>query len=226
VKRLVVVILALLGVGLLWILPAEAQQYQSRLQQLVQKRGSLYLPLRLVLGQDNQFTVKANAGSKVMLYVSPADGGFVTPNGIALRVGEEHEKFFAEIPSNGVAQLTVQLPAEEDWENRELYVDAVVWQAEDYSDMEAMQLMDGSGRRTAHNALVMVKPAEKGGWAIMPNIPGVNAAALQQMEATSEALTNGDERKKELLDDGDINRDTLIDKNSLYQRPSLAPRPF
>lgn len=224
-KRLLLLVLTLIAVGLFWLVPAQAEPYQSRLQQLVQQRASLYLPLRLVLGQDNQFTVKAKAGSKVMLYVSPTDGGFVTSNGIALRVGEENEKFFAEVPANGVALLTVELPADEEWENRELFVDAVVWQAEDYSDMEPIQMIDGSGRRTSHNALTMVKPAEKGGWAVMPNIPGVNAAALQQMQSTSDAMS-GDERKKELLDDGDINRDTLLDKNSLYTRPSLVPKPY
>lgn len=225
-KRLLLVMLTLLGVGLLWAMPARAEEYQSRLQQLVQQRASLFLPLRLVLGQDNQFTVKAKPGSKVMLYVSPTSGGFVTPNGIALRVGEDHEKFFAEIAGNGVAQLKVELPAEDEWENRELYVDAVVWQAEDYSDIQPMQMIDGSGRRTSANALTMVKPSEKGGWAIMPNIPGVNAAALQQLESTSNALGEGNDRKKELLDDGDINRGTLLDKNSLINRPSMMPRPY
>ena len=221
-KRLFAVLLLALLMG--FSTTVSAQQYQSRLNQLVQKRPMLYLPLRLVLGEENQFTVKAPAGSKVMLYVSPVDGGFITPNGIALRVGDDHEQFYAEVAENGVSQIKVDMPAEEDWEGRELFVDALVWQAEDYSDMQEMQLVDASGRRTNTNALTMVKPSDSKGWGIMPSIPGVNTATLQQLENVSNAVGNGDERKKNLLDDGSINRDTLLDHNSLITRPgAVAP---
>ncbi len=199
-------------------LSALAEGYQSRLSQLIRQKPDMYLPTRLILGEENRFVFRAKPGSNITLYLSPKGEGFVLPNGLPLFIGEEHESVSGQIPSSGVLELSLPLPDEEDWNGYVLYVDAITWQTPDGSDAERFEWIAHTGSRAESNALVMSKRTRDGGFPIMPAIPGIPTHVFQQLTTMSEAY-NGDERKKELLDTGEINRDTLLDQNSFINRP-------
>lgn len=215
-------LLALVGVALL--IPANAaQKHQSRLGRILLNRNMLYLPSRLVLGEENSFMVKAPAGSRVLLFISPQPAGYRLPDGQALRVGEEHEKIQGTVSEKGVLEILLPVPDEESWAGRKLYVDAVLippgMDGDDrVSGLETLQLVNAQGHRTDNNALVLALPADEGNMMVMPSVPGMDPALFQRLNDFSAAL-QGDERKKELLDMGDIDRDAEIDQNTLINRP-------
>jgi hypothetical protein len=194
----------------------------SRLSQLVLNRSTLYLPTRLFLGEENRFILKGKPGSKVMLFISPKSEGFKLPNGLALRVGEDNERLEGTIPEKGVLELTLPVPDEADWAGHALFVDAVMWSQDDYADIIQFQMLDATGRRASDNALMMAKRATASGTSFMPAMPGISAQALQQVTTMSEVLNSGDERKKELIDMGGRNSDSLLDRNSFIQRPGQS----
>lgn len=197
---------------------ARAEQYQSRLGNLLLKKSSFYMPGRLVLGQENRFTVKAPPGSQVQVFLSPAGEGKLFADRIPLAVGEDAETLNGTVPETGVLELTLPLPAEDAWEGKVLYVDAVVGKAEDYSDYSRPELVDATGRKAVTNALVLAKPAEKNQMMVLPAIPGVDTRMFNQITTLTDIYASDDPRKKQLLMDGSINRDAQIDKSTLMQR--------
>jgi len=202
---------------------ASAEPPPSRLSQLRLNQSTLYMPARLIIGEENRFTIKGIPGNNVRLLISPQPEGMTLPNGTALRVSEENEKLEGVIPENGVLNLMLPVPNEEAWVGNHLYVDAITWKQEDLSDMAQLQLVDSSGRRATLNALELAKAATRGGSAIMPAIPGMPANLMQQLNTAADALT-GDERKKSLIYDGTRDQDNLMDRNSLLNRPgSFVP---
>ena len=197
---------------------ARAEQYESRLNSLLLKKSSVNMPTRLVLGQENKFTVKAAPGSTVRLFVSPAEEGYVFDDRLPLAVGEEVQEITGTIPATGVLEMTLPLPGDAELEGKVLYVDAVVGKASDLSDYARPELLDSSGRRTTENALVMMKPADEGHMFVTPTIPGLNPQLINTLSTTQEIYQSGDDRRKQLLNGGDINRDAEIDRNSFNQR--------
>lgn len=219
--------LACLLLGLLLslnsITTASAELPPSRLSQLRLNQSTLYMPSRLIIGEENRFIIKGTPGNKVRLLVSPQPEGMTLPNGTALRVSDEHEVLDGVIPENGVLSLMLPVPNEEQWVGNFLYVDAVTWKAEDSSDMAQLQLVDSTGRRATQNGLELAKASTRGGSAIMPAIPGMPANLMQQLNTAADALT-GDERKKSLIYDGSRDQDNLMDRNTLINRPgSFTP---
>lgn len=213
------------GLPALTVSTAQAEQYQSRLGSLLLNKASFYLPGRLVLGQDNRFTIKARPGSQVRVFISPQSEGYLFADRLPLQVGTEVEELTGTIPESGVLELTLPLPNEASWDGQVLYVDAVVGQAPDFSDYVRPELVDATGRRTTHNLLVLTKPAEKNGMTILPAVPGMDPQVFNQVTTLSEIYTSQDARRKQLLMDGNINRDAQIDQNSLINRGMFGGAP-
>ena len=210
--------------GLALIIPAHAaEKHQSRLGRLVLNRNMLYLPARLVLGEENRFMVKAPPGSRVIMFLSPQPSGFTLPDGQSLRVGSDHEKIQGVVSEKGVLEISLPVPDEKDWIGRKLYVDAVLvppGMGEDamVSNLEVLQLVSAEGYRTENNALTLTPPADGGHMLVMPSMPGMDPTVINRLQDYSAAM-RGDEKKKQLLDVGDINRNAEIDQNSLINRP-------
>jgi hypothetical protein len=194
---------------------AEEQPYQSRLSRLLLHRNDLYLPTRLVMGEDAHFVVKAQPGSKVKVLLSGKSEGYTLPNGMPLRVGEDAQELSGTVPENGVLELKMEMPKDPDLEGKVLYVDAVAGLTDD--SLQPVALVDATGRRTDVNTLTIVKPPEKGGTAILPSMPGLSPQVFNQLTQMGDAYSKGDDRKN-LLDNGDINRDRQIDQNPFVQR--------
>jgi hypothetical protein len=195
---------------------AHAEKYQSRLNSLLLKKNDLYLPTRLVLGEEARFVVKAPAGNLVKILVSAKSEGYVLPNGTSLSVGEEVQELTGTVPANGVLELKLPVPKDPTMEGKVVYVAGVVGPSEEA--LTPIDLIDSTGRRTEENALVIVKPVEAGGPSIMPSMPGLSPQVFNQLTTMSEIYGKGDNSKKQLLDTGDINRDRAIDQNPFVNR--------
>jgi hypothetical protein len=189
----------------------------SKLNQQLQAKTRLFLPGRLYVGTTNMLTIQGKPGAKVILFVSPAQSGGAAPNGMALNVGDNNQSFTVKVAENGVASAPVTLP--DALLGKTLFLDAVVYSAEDYGDMAHVDIMDSAGQPTLDNRITVVKLNEKGGKgaSLMPALPGMNSQMLQQLQNTSQAQS--DPRKKQLLYDGtrDNNRD--LDRNSFIKLP-------
>jgi hypothetical protein len=200
-------------------LPAQAEVRQSRLSQLVKKKPTLYLPARLLIGNDNKFTFQGTPGNQVHLYLSSKPEGLKTPDGQALRVGEENQEFNGTIPENGVLEIIVPLPEEEGLVGQNVFVEAIGWKADDYADLVIFDQMDATGRRASENFIAINKPSSGKGTLLMPSLPGMSTNFVQQLKTFSEITSEGDARKKELLDNGERNNDNAYDRNVFINRP-------
>jgi len=192
--------------------PAGAEKYQSRLNSLILKKNDLYLPARLVIGEEAHFVVKAPAGSQVKILLSPQNSGYKLPNGTELRVGTQVEALTGVVPENGVLQLNLTLPKDPGQDGKTVYVEALYGTSDE--DLAPIEQVDASGRRTADNALAVVKPSDAGSMSVMPNMPGVSPQLMNQLNT----LTNSQGTNKQLLDNGSINSDRAVDRNPFAYR--------
>jgi hypothetical protein len=196
--------------------PAHAEKYQSRLNSLILKKNDVYLPPRLVLGEEARFVIKAPPGSHVKLLLSAQNSGYKLPNGTELRVGAQSEELTGVVPENGVLQLQMVMPKDPDAEGKLVYIDAVYGTSDD--DLAPMELVDATGRRTGNNALAIVKPSDAGGMSILPNMPGVSPQMMNQITN----LTNLQGDSKQLIDNGDIDQNRQSDRNPFVYRGGQA----
>lgn len=203
--------------------PVQAGEVRnSRLSQLIRKKPSMYLPSRMVIGIENKFTLQGNPGTQVVLYLSPDAEGMKAPDGQMLRVGTENQEVSGIIPDNGVLELTVPLPNEEELVGKNIFVEAIGWKSEDYSDLSVFELVDSTGRRSSENYLAISKQSNGKGAFVLPSMPGMPAGLMQQISNLSEIQNEGDPRKKELLDNGNIDRNNFMDRNIFINRPGAS----
>jgi hypothetical protein len=196
--------------------PVQAQKYESRLNRLLIRKSDLYLPARLVLGETGRFVVKAQPGSQVKVFMSPQGEGYVLPNGVALRVGEEVQELAGIVPETGVLELMVEMPNQDGLEGKVIYVDAVAGPSDEA--LAPIDLVDSTGRRTDTNTLVITKAAEKGGPLIMPSMPGFDPQIFNRLTTMGDIYTSQDERKKQLLDEGNVDQNRRMDQNPFINR--------
>lgn len=215
------------GVQLQLLMTAEAQQTRgnSRLSQLIRNKPNLYLPSRMLIGEENKFTFQGPPGSQVILYVSAEPSGMEAPDGQPLRVGAENQQFTGTIPEKGVLEMTVPLPHEEFLIGKSMFVEGILWTQEDYADLAVFEIVDSTGRRSGANALVISQMSNGKGAFIMPAMPGMPSGLVNQITTLSE-MDGGDKRKMELIDrDGDLNRDVMINQNMFLNRPGGLQQP-
>jgi hypothetical protein len=194
-----------------------AEKYQSRLNSLLIRKNDIYLPPRLVIGEQARFVVKAAPGSRVKLFLSTQGEGLLLPDGSPLRVGKDAQEVSGTVPDTGVLQLQMDMPKEPELEGQVVYVDAVSGPSED--SLSPMTLVSAAGLRTGENTLTIVKAAEKGGPNIVPNMPGLSPQVFNQLTQLGDIYgVNKSDKRKELLDNGSINRDRAIDQNPFTQR--------
>jgi hypothetical protein len=196
---------------------ARAEQYKSRLNSLLLRKNEVYLPTRLLLGQEARFVVKAQSGSLIKVFISPEAEGKVLSNDVALRVGNNAQELSGTVPDTGVLELKMVVPADPDLDGRLVYVDAVAGPSED--TLVPIDLVDPTGRRTDQNAIPVMKQVDAGSGAmVMPSMPGLSPQVFNQLTTMGGIYSGGDAEKKKLLDDGTINRDREIDRNPFINR--------
>lgn len=218
-SRLLLSLLCLSGLSLS-LLPdipaARAEKYQSRLGSLLLKKSDLYLPTRLVMGEEASFIVKAQPGHHVKLLISAENAGYTLPDGTPLRVGKDVQELIGVIPENGILELKLEMPKDAGLEGQTVYVEAVAGPSDE--SLNPIDIVDPTGRRTDQNMLVIVKPSEKGGPSVLPSMPGMSPQVFQQLTTMSEIYTNKDDARRQLLDGGDVNPNRQLDQNPFIQR--------
>ncbi|MBY0404845.1 MAG: hypothetical protein K2X66_13170 [Cyanobacteria bacterium] len=205
-------------------LPAQAGEvHNSRLSQLIKKKPNLYLPSRLLIGTDNKFTLQGPPGSSVILYLSSTFEGMKAPNGVALRVGSDNQQVSGVIPESGVLELVAPIPDEEILVGKNLFVDAILWKDEEYRDMAVFDMVDSTGRRANENYISIAKASSGKGAFVMPNVPGLPAGMMQQLNNLSDMSKNPSPAKKDLIYDGAINRSRGgVEQNPFLNRPTAG----
>jgi hypothetical protein len=197
-------------------LSAYAERYQSRLNSLLVKKTELYLPARLILGEEAKFVVRAQAGDQVKVFLSPKNQGFELADGVLLRVGETPEVLTGVVPQTGVLELKMPIPANEDLNGKVLYIDAAAGPTE--QALAPLNLIDATGRKAVTNGLVITKRINTSGSPIMPYMPGVSPQLFNQLTTLGDIYTKKDEHRRELLDDGSINQNRGLDRNPFTNR--------
>lgn len=209
--------LLLTSVALPFNTPAYAEKYQSRLNSLLLRKNDVYLPSRLVLGQEARFVVKAAPGSLVKLFVSGKGEGMMLNDETPLRVGADAQVLSGTVPESGVLELKMAVPKDPEMDGQVVYVDAVSGASE--TELKPIDLMDSTGRRTEQNSLTMIKQVAENGPAVMPAMPGLSPQAFKQLTTMSNIYSGqGSADRKQLLDNGTINRDRTIDRNPFINR--------
>ena len=194
---------------------------KSRLNQLIRNKPNLYMPTRLVIGEDNKFVVRAPAGNKVVIFLSPFNSGMTTPNGKPLRVGKENQLLEGYTSEKGVAVLTVPLPDEKSLSGQPVYIEGyTVGDTEGYSDLEVLELLKPNGHAASNNVVMIQEPNETHGAMVMPGIPGVGSDMLRRLSTMGDVMNSPDrDRMNDLVDDGSIESDTTLDRNTFITRP-------
>lgn len=182
----------------------------ASLKDLLQRRPQLYLPSLLVSGKDAVFTVKARPGDSVHVILSSQNqGGGQLNNGQALRVGQPTWDAEAIVPESGVVQLTVRVPEDLDQRTDLQFVEAVVTSSSGQAQQVA-DVIDSSGFPNSRNAVGVSAPSDTGQTLILPG--DMNMSGIMRGITSLQDIGN-DPRKRQLIDEGTINRGRLLDQN-------------
>lgn len=198
-----------LGLSFLVGFLAISFSHAAKLSDLVKKPPQLYLPSQVIPGQTANFTLKGKPGADYKLILSSYSQGAELPGGMQLRVGKATLYKQGKIPQSGVAAIPVEVPANMDLGERQ-YVEAITWVVPDQQDLEWAQIIQSTGQLAAENIVSVGVPHDPGSAMFLPGDPSVSNV-IRSLSTLTEV--SGDERKKELLDYGDINRNRQIDRN-------------
>jgi hypothetical protein len=193
---------------------------RGRLSRLIQDKPKLYLPSRLVMGEPNTVVLRAPAGQFVRVIVT--QGQLEAPDA---KPSDEQNILFQteaeEIPAKGVLGVALPVPNNKDLDGITVFVTAELSNNKDFKATQALEWVDSSGQKTSNNGVSIVQPTVVSkGPSILPNMPGMNPQLMRQINSVSQ-LQNGSTRQKQLIDDGNLNRNSAIDRNSFITRPGL-----
>ncbi|MGD9582015.1 MAG: hypothetical protein AB7V50_11640 [Vampirovibrionia bacterium] len=172
----------------------------------VSNRASVYLPSKLIIGQENIFIVKGKAGSKVSLAVSNSNTGAAPLFGNKLRLGKTEETIEDVIPATGVLEIKYNVPQDDSLVDTIKYFEVAIWKKQDYTDMKIAVSISPSGRETNNNGITIAYPPSSGKTpTFAPVMPGIGQDIVRSIEKIKEAK------------DANINPDLLEEGESLPQ---------
>lgn len=187
-----------------------ATSHAAKLSDLIKQTPKLYLPSQVVAGQPAAFTVQGKPGRSVKLILSPMPDGAELPDGTALKVGKPIVEKSGTIPASGVLELKVDIPSDSSLLGDKQFAEALIWSDSEQSDIEIADVVEHSGLRTGNNAIPVGIASDGGTMLVVPGDPGITN--LLRSVSTMNDIGN-DSRKRQLIDDGNINRKRLIDQN-------------
>lgn len=153
--------------------------------------AKIYKPTRLVIGQSNNFLIKAPAGATVELALSYVNEGLPVYHGITLNLGKDAKFVTGVVPSNGFITLSFSIPNNKDMANSEMYFDAVYWKKSDYSDIQKLQIISPSGLQTKLNKLILVMPTDDPNKpAFAPALPGGGSELIKATQSINSTNSN------------------------------------
>lgn len=168
----------------------------------VANRASVYLPSKLIIGQDNVFIIKGKPGSKVSLAVSNTNRGAQPLFGNKLRLGKTEETFEETMPATGVLEIKYNVPNDESLIDKIKYFEVAIWKKPDFSDMKLAISISPSGRETKNNGVKIAEPPSSGkSPTFAPVMPGIGQDIVRSIEKIKEAKDA--KINPDLLDDGE-----------------------
>ncbi len=197
-KKCGIVFSGLLFVGMLIIPNAQA----LNLNDLVKQPPQLYLPSQILPGRTAVFTIKAKPGKEVELILSSQSDG--------TDVGKSTVEKTGTVPKSGVLEMPIQIPGNPDLLGDRQFVEAIVWSANNKSDVQKAQIIQHTGEIAKQNIVFVGNPPDKGNLLVLPGNSGFTSL-FRSLDTLNEV--SNDPRKKKLLDDGSINRDRAMDQN-------------
>lgn len=194
-KHLVLTLL----ISIIFYMPAKAQIFDLSSNKKTsglnnQQLPCVYKPSKLVIGSKSKFIIKARPGSNVSLLTSNKNSGSRQLYGKKLRLGSTINAFEGIIPENGVLELEVPLPEEEELVGQILYFEVIVGKGENFDDMKTAKIMGIDGRETDTNAVIITaapKNTSLPGFGAM--IPGTNLDINRTMDAINRSKKYNDE---------------------------------
>lgn len=189
----------------------------QRLNQYRQQQPKLYLPNRLLIGEQQTITIQGPPNRVVRVFLSPQGRGFTTDDGLALHVSEQVQTLEGQTNANGVAKIVIDLPNNPNMDGERLYMDGVIMGTGDEVSQQ-LHWMDSTGRETTSNRLVMMVPADSMGATVLPGLPGLGGDMMRRL-GTFQDVRKGGERLKTLVDDGSRSTDNVYDRNIFLARP-------
>ncbi|MEW5819892.1 MAG: hypothetical protein AB1782_06845 [Cyanobacteriota bacterium] len=177
-------------------------QASSQPELKVSDKPSVFLPSKLIIGQDNIFIVKGTPGSKVSLAISKANRGSNPLMGNPLRLGETEKTIEGVISPTGAVQLIYPLPDDDSLVEQIRYFEVAIWKNDDFSDLSIATTISPSGKETRNNGIKISLPPESGkSPSFSPVIPGLGQDIMRSIEhvkAVQDKSIN-----PELIDDGE-----------------------
>lgn len=203
---------------------AEATR-RSAIQKLsVLRQSELFLPSQLVLGEELTLTVRSQPNTLIKIFYdfqwqdTPVNG---------LHVSSDSSVLEGQVPDNGLLMFRVKMPLQEALIGRTLYFEAFSQASTDASSpVQNVLCRNASGVPVSVPSLVVVPPeTERSGPSFMPSMPGMDANMMRQIGTMSSLHQTNDPRKLDLIkDQGKINRDSALDRNS-FVRPGAGLLP-
>lgn len=161
----------------------------------------VYLPSKLIIGQDNKFIIKGPAGNKVSLAISNTNRGSEPIAGHELRLGQTETTIEGVIPATGILELNYSVPNDETLVDNVKYFEAAIWGNDDFSDLRIAKIIGTSGKETLNNGVAITLPPSKGGStsfsAMIPGAPMELIRSVDQIKKYQEGKIN-----PELLENG------------------------
>lgn len=195
--------------------PAEASRRSaiSRLQHQ-QAATQIFMPAQLTVGQTAKFQCRAPQGTLVRVYYAARPLTLPTLN-------EKIPFIQGEVPASGVLVLDFPVPEEATLAGQTVHLLSVTVDPTNPNELNyEVEWREASGRLTSSPSLYIAEAvAVKEGPRIMPLMPGMDPNLMRDLETTTDLATTKNKRKKQLIDDGSINRDRQIDRNALILSP-------
>lgn len=186
-------------ISILFYMPATAQvfdlsSHKKEAVECSQSAPKVYKPSKMVVGTKSKFIIKAEPGSHIALLTSNKNAGAKQIYGKTLRLGPVINAFEGTTAENGVLELDVPLPEEEELVGKILYFEVIAGEGEDFDNMQVANIMGIDGRETDVNA-VIIAPAPKN--IKLPGfgatIPGTNMNINRAMDAINSNSKYNDE---------------------------------
>lgn len=169
--------------------PAEPNSLRSRLAQRLGSSSRVYLPGKLTIGKPAEFVVKGRPGSHAAIAMADKDAGARSLLGRKLRLGADRKLMAAgTIPDSGILTLIVDMPIQGDLIGLPVFFEAVVWQKDDFSDLEiASPVKSESAEEIADKANAVIVSGEKEQKRGLRFTPGSGVPLYQQQNGSLES---------------------------------------
>jgi hypothetical protein len=160
---------------------------RSLADRLVQSR--VYLPGRMVLGKPATFVIHGKPGWHAALAMADKDSGAKPIFGHTIHLGPDRKLVsVGVIPESGVLELTIETPIQGDLIGSNLFFEAALWSAPDFSDCVLATPITSEGQEGAKNGVLVAADIEvKKGLQIVPD----GGIPLMQRQGAAQTLDSG-----------------------------------